>query len=188
MILHLGVIDVPYTTHHQKVKPKSPNHRKRPKEVFVWTKAGWVTSTLGKIGQKPYKGPSPGPKGSTGMPTTGDVAVWLENKYHIMESFYELRKVAVIKDLQESVQGKLEDIMMGAPVDGSPFLQGTSAIADSFKKFLSSSEIEGLGIPGVPTQAALDGVNHRLKSGKGPRRPSFIDTGLYQASFIAWVD
>jgi hypothetical protein len=122
------------------------------------------------------------------MPSTGDVALILESKYHIMETFYNANKSAIMKDLEESVKGKLEDILMGAPPDGNPFLQGTSAIADSFKKFLSSGRIESMGIKGVPTQAALKGINHRLKSGVGPRRPSFIDTGLYQASFTAWVD
>jgi len=48
--------------------------------------------------------------------------------------------------------------------------------------------METLGYPGVPTRAALMGVNSRLKKRRGKRRPSFRDTGLYQASFMAWVD
>ena len=75
-------------------------------------------------------------------------------------------------------------------------------ISTYFKQFLAMRQIEGFGIPGVPTQAALNGVNHRFKNprgkwtGKGkdrkfqrnPRRPSFIDTGMYQASSKAWFD
>jgi len=30
-------------------------------------------------------------------------------------------------------------------------------------------------------------VNHRLKLNKGPRRPSFIDTGTLRASTAVWV-
>ena len=79
--------------------------------------------------------------------------------------------------------------MMGAPVDaGSPFAAGESQIENRFKQFLSLREVEKLGIPGVPTKAALAGVSHRFKGKKGGRRPSFIDTGLYQASFKAWID
>jgi hypothetical protein len=38
--------------------------------------------------------------------------------------------------------------------------------------------------------AALHGVSHRFKHpyARRARRPSFIDTGLYQNSFAAWVD
>jgi len=50
-------------------------------------------------------------------------------------------------------------------------------------------EVEKLGIPGVPTKAALRGVNHRLKHPYRRRgaRPSFVDTSLYMSSFKAWA-
>ena len=56
------------------------------------------------------------------------------------------------------------------------------------KQFISSGEMEKLGYPGVPTKAALMGVNHRLKKKRGPRRVSFIDTGQYQANLTNWVE
>ena len=34
---------------------------------------------------------------------------------------------------------------------------------------------------------ALDGISRRFKNKKGPPRPSFIDTGTYQAAMRAWV-
>jgi len=122
--------------------------------------------------------------------TTGDVADILEAKYHPMEIFYELHKQEIADDITNGVQNALEALMMGAPDQGltGAVNAGTTNINEKFKDFLANGEMESLGYPGVPTQAALDGVNHRLKKKSGPRRPSFIDTGLYQSSFTSWVD
>ncbi len=56
-----------------------------------------------------------------------------------------------------------------------------------FNIFLEREEMAGLAVDGVPTQAALEGKNSRLKQEKGPRRPSFIDGGLFKSSFVAWI-
>jgi hypothetical protein len=128
--------------------------------------------------------------------TTGEVAEILEARYKVMESYFESHKLDIAKAMENSVAGALENLMLGGPVDASPFVAAESFIDADFRKFLSSSEIEKLGIPGVPTQAALDGVSHRFKNPryvkvrgkkvKRPRRPSFIDTGLYQSSMKSW--
>jgi len=123
-----------------------------------------------------------------GTQTTGDVAEILEDKYHVMQVFYEQHKEDVAADLESSLAGQLENMMAGAPPPNKPFGSAESAIEDRFHRFLSEGEIEKLGYPGIPTQAALSGVNHRLKSKKGSRRPSFIDTSLYLNSFVAWID
>jgi len=50
--------------------------------------------------------------------------------------------------------------------------------------------MDQLGYPGIPTGAAEAGVNHRLLhpyAKDNPERPSFIDTGQYQADFKSWV-
>lgn len=120
--------------------------------------------------------------------TTGDVAGWLENRYHVMEVFYQQNDAFVARSLEQSVSGALENLLMGAPPSVNAFAGGTDKIEDRFKTFLSTRKMEKLGYPGVPTQAALDGINHRFKNPRtGKHRPSFIDTGQYQASFKAWV-
>jgi hypothetical protein len=122
--------------------------------------------------------------------TTGDVAEILEDKYHVMEIFAAENEQFIADALADGLEGALESLLMGAPPSLDPFGTGTSKIDGRFKEFLSLQEIEKLGYPGVPTQAALRGVNHRLKRPylrSNPRRPSFIDTGLYQASEKSWV-
>ena len=118
--------------------------------------------------------------------TTGEVAEILEAKYRVMFLFTEEYPDEIANAVANGYAGAMETVMMGGPVPADPLAGAASEIEESFKYFLSSAEIEGFGVAGVPTQAALDGVNHRLKIKKGPRRPSFIDTGLYQASFKAW--
>lgn len=138
----------------------------------------------------PYANP-PRRKGSrarSGTQTTGDVAGWLEAKYHVMEVFFESQQRRVAQDLEEGLAGALESLLMGGPPTGQPFASGLSRTEDRFKQFLSRRRIESMGIPGVPTEAALRGVSHRFKNKRSGRRPSFIDTGLYQSSFKAWVD
>lgn len=128
--------------------------------------------------------PYNGPEGRT----TGDVAEILEKKYGIMGVFAEVHGNDIADALADSMAGALDNLLMGAPIGADPFAEGCSNIDTTFRQFLSSHEIAGQGIEGVPTQAALDGVNHRLKIRKGAARPSFIDTGLYQASEKSWIE
>ncbi|OYV61587.1 MAG: hypothetical protein B7Z69_00550 [Actinobacteria bacterium 21-73-9] len=126
-------------------------------------------------------------KGSGEPATTGSVAQILEDRYHVMEVFYETHAEVIGDQIANSIAGAIETLNMGGtPAD--PFASAAEGLREQFHDFISSAAIEGLGIPGVPTKAALEGVNHRLKSGRGLRRPSFRDTGLYQASFRAWTE
>lgn len=158
-VLHLGVADVGY---HDA--PKA--YRKARK--------------AGKHG-KARKSSSPT------HTSTGDVATWLEEKYGVMQHFFNAHEKDIAGDLENSLGGALETLLMGGNPGLNVFDSATTKIEERFKTFLSTQEIERLGIPGVPTGAALRGVNHRLKSGYGARRPSFIDTGLYQATMKSWV-
>ncbi|CDY79475.1 hypothetical protein BGLT_02256 [Caballeronia glathei] len=161
--LNLGVIDIPYSN--------AP-----PAEKVPQAKKGKAN--------KPLK-----PKSSGGTKTTGDVAEILEDKYGIMDTFAYVQLPDIAKALEESIAGSLETLLMGGMPSANPFASAESKITAMFKQFLATGAIEHMGIEGVPTQAALNGVNHRLKHpyAKGnPRRESFIDTGLYQSHFLAW--
>lgn len=131
-----------------------------------------------------------------GTVTTGDVAGWLENKYHVMESFWELHKDEIVGDLENAIVGSFESLMMGAPPSLDPFGSGTSKAEDRFKQFLSTGEMDHLGI-GLPTQAALDRASGKRRSARFKKRRgkpsggapvSFIDTGLYQTSAKVWIE
>ena len=125
-----------------------------------------------------------------GGQTTYEVAQILEDKYHVIEIFFEQKKSQIERILTASVESALKAVLKGLPVR-DPFSNANDEIETLFKEFLLTAEIEGLGYPGIPTAAALKGVSHRFKhpyAKANPRRPSFIDTGTYENSFKAWVD
>ena len=165
LTLHLGMIDVPYAN---EAKPEKVAQAKKGKA------------------NKPLN-----PKTASGTQTTGDVAEILEAKYGVMDTFVFARLPDIAKELESSIAGALETLMMGGSPDPNPFKSAESAVTTMFKQFLATGAIEHMGIQGVPTQAALKGVNHRLKhpyAKSNPRRESFIDTGGYSAHFVAWID
>ena len=128
--------------------------------------------------------------------TTGDVAEILEAKYHPMELYFQSHEEEIAGNVTDAFAGVLENVMMGAPPPSdlsAAAAEGCSKIDAGFKNFLSSREFEyqarlAGNVLDVPTQAALNGVNHRKKLKKGPRRPSLVDTGLYESSFVSWVE
>jgi hypothetical protein len=163
-VLHLGVIEQPYDS--REPMPAAA--------IFARLKAG-----------KPPKR-----RAVQGTTTTGDVATILEAKCGVMAAFMERRGGDVARAMENSVAGALETALMTGNLGASPFAAAEGDIEELFKDFLATKEIETMGLAGVPTKAALRGVNHRMAHPYAKRdpRPSFIDTSLYQASFKAWFD
>lgn len=120
--------------------------------------------------------------------TTGDVAGYLERRYHVIDRFVSLQYDGIADALADSFAGSMENIMMGAPADVNVFGTAEGDVKEMFNRYIEDEEIVQTAAPGVPTKAALMGVNHRMKRARGPRRPSFRDTGLYVNSFTVWVE
>jgi hypothetical protein len=171
--LHLGVVSIPYVNDAAHTKPPA----RKPKRGGRSKGSMWRREDL--IGGDPIS-------------TTGDVAQLLEEKYHVMEHFFQLHEEDIGNALVESRQISLENLLSGAPATDMPFAAGSAQIENMFKEiFLQGKELDKLGYPGIPTKAAKAGVNPRLAHphAKGnPERPSFVASGLYQSSFKAWVE
>lgn len=120
--------------------------------------------------------------------STADVAGWLEEQYGVMGVFFKSHEQLVVGAISDSLLGAIQAGQMGQRID--PFGRGTQRIDRSFREFISSRKAEQVGIPGTPTHAALMGYSSRNKNyhKRGPRRPSFRDTGLYMNSFRSWID
>lgn len=128
--------------------------------------------------------------------TTGDVAQRLENRYHVMGTFFELYEGNIAAMLEDSVAGALETALMGGPVALTPFEAGCSKIGTLFRQAIDVKAFDG--IAGVPTKASLDGVRHSMKNPrfiikrgkkiKRPPRPSFFDTGNFSRHFVCWIE
>lgn len=118
--------------------------------------------------------------------TTYEVAEDLQESYQLFTHFWEVHKKDIIPEVGEMLAWAIiNHIKYGAPMPGGELLGETMK---AFNIFLEQEEMAGLSVDGVPTHAALEGKNSRLKIERGERRPSFIDGGLLKSSFVAWVD
>lgn len=129
------------------------------------------------------------PYSTKGGTTTGDVARFLEDRYGILETYWKRNATKHAGQIAQGVARAIEANVRGLKAD--PYGKAMGQIENGMKDFISSRAVERVGIPGVPTEAALKGVSHRKAHpyAKGnPRRPSFRDTGLYQSSLKAWVE
>jgi hypothetical protein len=127
-------------------------------------------------------------KGAARIATTGEVAEILEEKYHIMETFWNLHGAEIIEDHSEALSGAFEGLLQGSPVSPNVFAAGNAETEARFQKFIDMKEMDALGIAGVPTRASILGINSRMKSKRTPGRPSFQDTSLFENSFVAEVE
>lgn len=120
--------------------------------------------------------------------TTVIVANILEEKYHVLGTYVEHHKHDIEQACLNSLEGALENLHMGMPI-GDPYAEAGQEIASGFRTFLMTAEMEQMGIEGVPTQAALDRESLRFKAKHGnAQRPSFVDTGTYEASARMWIE
>lgn len=124
------------------------------------------------------------------MITTGEVAEILEAEYGIMQFFWNRYGPQIVGSYEESLERHLEAVAAGLPTPPDPLAATLQKAESLFRDMIDRRELDGQ-VPGVATEAARKGVNHRLKHpyAKGnPERPSFRDTGLYQSSFRAWIE
>ncbi|EJR0236082.1 hypothetical protein [Pantoea sp. JZ2] len=117
--------------------------------------------------------------------TTHEVAEDLQDRYQLFTHFFETHKKEICAEVGEALAWSLiNHIQHGAPLTQGELLGETM---QQFNIFLEQEEMAGLSVDGVPTLAALEGKNSRLKIERGERRPSFIDGGLFKSSFVAWI-
>lgn len=120
-----------------------------------------------------------------GAVTTGEVAEFLEKKYHVMEVFYELYQKKIAEHLADAMSERIESILQGNPDPGLRSFD-VGGIERMFRNYLSADEWKI--VSGQRIAAAEKGVSLRKKAKKRGPRPAFIDTGLYQRTFKSWMD
>ncbi|ATF90170.1 hypothetical protein CO712_20905 [Burkholderia gladioli pv. gladioli] len=106
-----------------------------------------------------------------------------------MRVFLEMYEEQIGELLANEVAGEIESLAQGKPVGKLSLDLSTGRIGELFRDFLDAREWKQAS--GQAIAAAEDGVNHRKKkpyASSNPARAEFIDTGLYQASFRAWVE
>jgi hypothetical protein len=124
----------------------------------------------------------------SGSATTGDVAQILEDKYHIMRVFYELKEEKIAGIVTDALVGSLKTLAQKGSVKGI----NVTKIDRMFRHFLEADEMSKVLPARLQSIAAKSGAALRFedamnRKGKKGARPAFIDTGLYSASFRAWI-
>lgn len=140
------------------------------------------------------------PSGESGtvkatITTTGRVAEILEERYGVMQTFFERRKEKIAEFLGDSVADAIADVLSGRQTRTSPTYGAEQRIEAEFRSFLDANEMDAISValagPEISnphiSAAAARGDNSRKKSMKSNARPAFIDTGLYRQSFRAEV-
>ncbi len=120
--------------------------------------------------------------------TVHELAEILEAKYALFSQFVELEFDAIDQALGDSLEKQIHAMMVGQPLPDNPFADVGDKLTADFVRFIETEGIVKSGVPGVPTEAALEGRNSRLKGRKGPRRTSFIDTSVLVRSLRVWVE
>jgi hypothetical protein len=124
--------------------------------------------------------------------TAQKVANILEGKYNIVETFSEIHEEEIHNIMHDGFKEIAKNMIEKRGGSSNASLKNlmkpsTDHIQSMFRQFLDSEEMNGM-VPGVPTGAALLGIRHgRGSKTKKGQRPSFVDTGIYKASFRAWV-
>jgi hypothetical protein len=126
--------------------------------------------------------------------TAEAVAGILEGRYGVVEMFQAIHA----QEIHSLVVEGFAEIAADFLSEGKPFTTAalknlmkpnTKQVEAMFRSFLDREEMNGMA-PGVPTLAAMRGVRHGRgsKTKRGMPRPSFIDTGIYKASFRCWAE
>jgi hypothetical protein len=125
--------------------------------------------------------------------TAEDVANILEGKYGIVETFSAIHEDEIsniiLEGFAEIAERIFEDRGFTTATLRNLMKPNTKQVENMFRRFLDREEMNDM-VPGVPTKAARKGIRHgrgRITK-SGTQRPSFIDTGIYKASFRAWAD
>lgn len=123
-----------------------------------------------------------------GATTTGDVAGYLEDRYHVMRTFVEIYGDKIHAAIVDEVSGAIESIAMGKRVPQLNLQPAGAKIEQMFRGFLDTGEMNAL-IGSYKVSDATLSKSSRRKSGKmpdGQQRQAFVDSGLYQASSRVW--
>ena len=142
---------------------------------------------------------------SSGVKTTGEVATILEDKYHVMMTFFETRKEQIDALLADAFSEQVQMMFGQSGYGGNAMVEATENINQLFREFLDANEMAHLvaslttseldyymgATGGAFTGAGSRGVSHRKKkpyAKQNAARPAFIDTGLYRSSFRSWIE
>jgi hypothetical protein len=123
--------------------------------------------------------------------TAPKVANILERKYDIVETFskiYEDEINSLLHERYSEIASKFISEGKSTTATLKNLMKpSTKKIESMFRQFIDGEEMNGM-VPGVPTEIALGGKIRKKGGRRFKSRPSFEKSGIYRASFRAWVE
>lgn len=116
--------------------------------------------------------------------TTGDVAEILEEKYKVMEIFFDLYGKEIAQDLENDIAGAIENAFAGGQVKNL-FGESMSKCERRFRAYIDKQEHR---IKLKKMDAPKAGARKKQQYKKVKHTTPFIDSGLYRRSFKAWTE
>ena len=135
----------------------------------------------------------------------------LEKKYGVFSMFSNYRSKEINDAIADDAAIGIDMLIKGLSINTDKlFATSGSIVTKQLHDFITSQDVEKVagnyGEQGIPTQAALDGLSYRFAKGVnarhwvskgirgegkqkyGLRRPSFIYSGVFEASLKGWVE
>lgn len=125
------------------------------------------------------------PYAEKGSDTTGDVAEWLENKFGVMQIFADDNQAKIAAYLEDGLAGAMESVLAGAPENFDVFGSAMNKIKARFSDFI---DLEESGVVTKAKQAPKSGPRKKRQYRKVDAKTTFVESGGYRNSFMAWVE
>lgn len=143
--------------------------------------------------------------------STGEVGKELEDRYKLFSSFYEFKQDEIVQKISEDAAIGISRLLNGEDVTvGNVFGPSSTFVTKAMQHFITSKEAETYARPTppytVPTLAAEAGLSYRFNKGVSARRylkgasgagrevqgksarPSFLYSGVFEASLKGWIE
>ena len=115
--------------------------------------------------------------------TTGEVAQYLEDKFGVMQTFFDMNSGYIADRIENSLAGSIETLVMKGSPQEDIFASGMSDVEHRFREYITMQE------HGIQLKSEAQGSRFKMQYKKvKAKKIAFVDTGLYRRSFKAWVD
>jgi len=116
--------------------------------------------------------------------STGDVAEILEDKYQVMQRFFDMYDKDIVKDIEDGIAGAIENAFAGQK-NPNLFAGSMSKTEKRFRNYLDKEEH---GIQLKKHKAPKAGARKKMQYKKVEHTTAFVSSGLFRLNFKAWIE
>ena len=118
--------------------------------------------------------------------TTVKVAELLEEKYGVMQKFYDIHGGDIAADIADGIAGALENIIAGKK-NANLFAGAMSKTEKRFRGYIDNQE-HGIHLKKMEPGQAKAGARKKRQYKRVKETTAFVDSGLYRKMFRSWIE